>query len=287
LPNHEPRVEPPTEDSAACPECGEPWIGPFCHRCGEKRVDPHHDLALGHFAGHAVHEITHLDQAKIPRTLLALVRRPGLLTREYLIGRRKRYLSPWSLFLLVFGVYLFAYSGYRPAAVFDIHRLTRASSRNAGFLIDHQAAKLGMAREAFVERLDERWHHYLSLLELLNPLLFALLLAAVYAGSGRRFAEHFLFALHFFTFAALFALLRWPLSRMVLEQAAAVRAAVMLLTLSVTATYLYLAVRRVYPQERSRMAAKAAVLAAGFFVILGVVTALALFLAFGEILHRA
>ena len=53
---------------------------------------------MKHFLHHGLHELTHFD-SKIFRTVQALLFRPGLLTVEYLAGRRKRYVLPLRLFL--------------------------------------------------------------------------------------------------------------------------------------------------------------------------------------------
>ena len=70
--------------------------GAFCHACGQKAV--HADVSLHDLAHEAFHEFAHLD-GKIVQTLRILVTKPGLLTVEFLSGRRARYLSPIRLYL--------------------------------------------------------------------------------------------------------------------------------------------------------------------------------------------
>src|SRR5262249_14735689 len=95
---------------AACANCGATLTGEYCQTCGQKRFS-RHDLTLRHFAEHAIHEVTHLDSSKILRTLAALVFKPGWLTKEYLAGRRERYVNPIRLYLTISAVFfLFAWS---------------------------------------------------------------------------------------------------------------------------------------------------------------------------------
>ena len=81
-----------------CPTCGSPVTGRFCGHCGEQRVTAH-DYSVRHFAGHAFESLTHFDFKSL-RAFKALVARPGRLTREYLDGRRQRYVGPIQLFVI-------------------------------------------------------------------------------------------------------------------------------------------------------------------------------------------
>src|SRR5258708_12402152 len=74
----------------ACANCGASLGGAYCHVCGQKAVSS--DVSLHDFAHEAMHEFGHLD-GKIVRTLRLLVAKPGMLTREFLDGRRSRYIS--------------------------------------------------------------------------------------------------------------------------------------------------------------------------------------------------
>src|SRR3954470_16686728 len=102
-------IVPPPNDSAAsspaspasppCPNCGSAMVAEFCARCGELQP-AHRDLSIRAVAHDAVQEFVGVD-GKIPRTLWALLTKPGLLTREFIDGRRGRYSKPLSLFLVL------------------------------------------------------------------------------------------------------------------------------------------------------------------------------------------
>lgn len=79
---------------AACGNCGSLLKGPWCHRCGQEAHDP-----MQRFRGalrDLLEHVLHFD-GRLWRTLLPLYFRPGFLTRDYLAGRRVRYVAPLRL----------------------------------------------------------------------------------------------------------------------------------------------------------------------------------------------
>ncbi len=82
----------------ACANCGTALAGEFCHGCGQKRVREA-DRRLGHLLRQALAVATDLD-GRFWSSLRALFFRPGLLSRDYLDGRRRRWMPPMALFLL-------------------------------------------------------------------------------------------------------------------------------------------------------------------------------------------
>jgi hypothetical protein len=88
------------EVSAAqsCANCGTPLSGRFCGACGQ-RHEPHIH-SLREFASEATESLTHAD-SRVWRTLWPLLVKPGFLTKEFLEGRRARYLPPFRLYLVL------------------------------------------------------------------------------------------------------------------------------------------------------------------------------------------
>jgi uncharacterized protein DUF3667 len=89
---------------AACLNCGAALTGAYCARCGQKVTRP--DPTLGAFLHETTHELAHWD-GKVPATLKTLFLKPGLLTIDFLAGRRARWLSPLRVYLIC-SVALFA-----------------------------------------------------------------------------------------------------------------------------------------------------------------------------------
>ena len=84
--------------SQSCLNCGSLLSGRFCAHCGQK--DERHVRSLWHFLREATEGITHAD-TRLWRTLRSLLTRPGLVTQDYFLGRRERYLPAVRLYLVV------------------------------------------------------------------------------------------------------------------------------------------------------------------------------------------
>jgi hypothetical protein len=95
-----------TAGHAACANCDTPLHGNFCTDCGQRA---HIHRSLAHVGEEFLHGITHFD-GKAWQTLPMLLFRPGKLTRDYIIGRRARYIAPVPLFLLVVFLMFFVFS---------------------------------------------------------------------------------------------------------------------------------------------------------------------------------
>jgi hypothetical protein len=216
-----------------CTNCGAALAGEFCHACGQKRF-VESDRRLGHLLHQFVASVTDLD-GRVWRTIRALLFAPGLLSREYFAGRRARWLSPVSLFLTISVVYFLApIRGGDLTLQFNQQVSPEVRSLALGpdeTLTDSQLAASGQAHTAFtspwVERRvrkrdaavlaasngaagysfrDYRLAYDAKADDVSKPLVVlhvpaaALALMLLFAGQRRYFAEHFVFALHYFTF---------------------------------------------------------------------------------------
>ncbi|RYY15778.1 MAG: DUF3667 domain-containing protein, partial [Chitinophagaceae bacterium] len=74
-----------------CLNCGTIVQGRFCQVCGQENIEPKE--TLWGLVSHFFQDITHFD-GKFFSTGKLLIRRPGFLPKEYISGRRARYLHP-------------------------------------------------------------------------------------------------------------------------------------------------------------------------------------------------
>lgn len=77
----------------------------FCAHCGQKAVI--HRLNFMHFLHEFFHAFTHTDRG-IFHLLKELALRPGLVAREYMAGKRKKYFNPFTFFLIVMTLFVFS-----------------------------------------------------------------------------------------------------------------------------------------------------------------------------------
>jgi hypothetical protein len=84
-----------------CANCGALLADRYCGRCGQ---DSHASLSFGHFMHELVEGLFHVD-SKFWRTLRTLLTRPGLLTEQYLDGKRLWYSPPFRSYLVISIVY--------------------------------------------------------------------------------------------------------------------------------------------------------------------------------------
>jgi len=103
--------------SARGDNCGAPVSGRYCSACGQRLEPAVH--SLWHFTKLATEDLTHAD-SRLWRTLGALLFRPGYLTREFLSGRRARYLPPVRLYLVISVIFFLWASATQPMRVIEI-----------------------------------------------------------------------------------------------------------------------------------------------------------------------
>ena len=244
-----------------CANCDAAVSGNFCAACGqETRLHVPSAAEFAHeFVGHYV-----ALEGKLWKTMVLLLCRPGRLTADYLAGRRARYVQPLRLYL-TFSVLFFALFQYAGLNIVNFDDLDNAQpgqhaamtitpgpaalshpddeltiGRVVAFVNPHWKAKANafdaLSAEAKSRVAAKSFFTYGPYALFLLMPVFALYLKLLYLGSGRRYGEHLLFALHSNAFAYVtFALL-------VLAPFGIVKFALVLWLMA----YLPLAMRRVY-----------------------------------------
>jgi hypothetical protein len=196
--------------SAACLNCGAPLAGPFCATCGQRDVPPY--PTLRELAVDAFWELSGWD-GRFATTVRALVRRPGMLTREFLEGRRARYISPLRLYLMASVLYfvlaaaapdLEPQSGDKVAVGLgvdvDVSLGTTAPAAALEEVARAPAVMQPFLRRAIEDPAGLKRGIYQTMPRVLFALLpvFAVIVALFYR--GRRYPEHLYFAIHLHAF---------------------------------------------------------------------------------------
>jgi hypothetical protein len=268
--------------AVTCLNCDSGLTGPFCSECGQRAVPPH--PRVSELAGDAFAEFSGWD-GKFAGTIRLLVRRPGELTRQFIAGRRVRYISPVRLYLALSFVY-FVLAGAVPekmptagdvdAGIINISAGSKPSTGAVAVGAAETAARRGTLTKA---QRDSAVAQVARAPRILRPLLrrgiddpnglkrnlvanmprvffalvpvFAAILSLFYR--KRHYPEHLYFVLHLNAFA-FFALLFLTLAR--LSGVAILSGIVGPLTFVWICVYAVLALRRVYGGSLSRTLAK-------------------------------
>jgi hypothetical protein len=264
-------------DSRQCPNCSAALRGPFCSECGQRQTDL--DRPFRDIAGEAMESFLSFD-ARILRTLWPLVRRPGLLTVDFLAGRRARYVHPFKLYF-AFSVLLFlglAFSGYSVVRVGETDDVVagvkisvsddegQVEAAEAGEEQSFLARTLGPLAdlaENDPDRLNRIFTDRLAKSIILLVPVFAALLLVLYR---RRYVAHLVFSLHLHSFAFLALLVGLGIDLAV--GASGQSRPGNGLAVLVIAVYSFLALRRVYGQGRLMTVLKM------FFLVIGYIVAL-------------
>jgi hypothetical protein len=85
-------------DNPDCLNCGKRLSGQYCGNCGQRSVS--RLISIWQLLAEAFGDLFELD-SRLWRTLLPLLIRPGQLTRDYLLGRRARYMPPFRMYLVL------------------------------------------------------------------------------------------------------------------------------------------------------------------------------------------
>ncbi|MFN7646863.1 MAG: DUF3667 domain-containing protein [Acidobacteriota bacterium] len=198
-----------------CLTCGATFSGRFCSSCGERAVH-HGDLAIGHLFHDFAHEITHVD-GRIWGSFLALLFKPGQLTKDYWRGRRGKSLRPLRIFLIVTALSLvLAPDATGPLGMRVLVRADKQGTHlvvgtrperamsNAGLGAQGLAeVKIGLDGAVEPEKLAQMTETIHKIYKVIQSVSLTLFAAASFL-LGRRvqpyFGAHLIFALHYYSF---------------------------------------------------------------------------------------
>jgi hypothetical protein len=183
--SHDPRLP-------ACLNCGGELHGRFCHGCGQKATRP--ILDIHDFLHEATHEFMHLD-GKIVTSMKLLATKPGQLTKDFIEGRRARYISPIRVYL-TFSLLFFGLFAIVPGASESLVRVNEPKGAS------QPAVKLE-AVEAKYDELRETLMHNLPRVAFLLMPVFAVLTWLLYRREQPYYIPHLYYAIHFHAFVFL------------------------------------------------------------------------------------
>lgn len=239
--------------SGTCASCGTPLAGEWCHACGERRRNPD-DLRVRAFVAQAAAGALDLD-GRLARTFYHVVMRPGLLTKEWVAGRRVRWLAPVQLFLLVNLIFFAGQGVIGGQETFttrlQYHLTMPGYGPVARSMVNRVAPEGTASRAEYGKRFEEATPRYANSMVILMVPLYALALAVLSFRRRAPFVQHLVLSLHFMTFLLVFTmsipLLLAPIAVLLPGLTAGIgEAEVTILFIAVMAMWLGAAFRRLY-----------------------------------------
>jgi hypothetical protein len=239
-----------------CANCDAELVGAYCHACGQRAIG-NDDLAvvpvMRQFADHLVH----LDFKTLRSLALLLV--PGLLTQEFLDGRRRRYLSPLKLYFIAAALF-FVTAPFIGFSLFDLLRSDEAGAIEE--LVSARVAERGMDMTLFAERYDARSQTVMTLSYGVSIFVTAFVLKALFR--THSLGAHLVFSLHYVSFLYLVAIVLSAGQKLLGGPSPLLS---MVFTYAVVVPYLFVGLQRVYRQTPRRTIVKVLVLCAITFVV--------------------
>lgn len=225
-----------------CRNCQTSLDGAYCPACGQRNIDL--ERPIWSLIGDVVKETFELD-GRAALTIKTLFHHPGMLTYEFLAGRRRAYTPPLRLYLVIsisFFV-LVAWLAQSGILLEPGQDLRFDAAVQARFLSDD------LPRLMFV----------------LLP-MFALLMKSVYF--KRLYFDHLIFSIHLHSVAYVILAMMLPL-----EELANRHVALMILQVVVFVyflAYFVMAVRRVYQSNWPAVVSKSAVVLFAYMIVVSV-----------------
>ena len=226
-----------------CKNCQAGLNGAYCSSCGQKDVDLERPI-LG-LLSDVIKETFEVD-GRSALTVKTLFRHPGLLTSEFLGGRRRRYTSPLRLYLVISIAFFVVVAWLARSGIL------LEPGQDPGFDAAVQARFLS----------DD----LPRLMFLLLP-VFAVLLKIVFA--RRLYFDHLIFSLHLHSAGYIVLALAMPLENVAGKNMLALIAQGLLLAYFIA--YFVLATRRVYRPGWFALALKSAAVLFGYMIVVSLV----------------
>ena len=152
-----------------CKNCGNEFTGKYCNICSQKADTQR--FTIKHTFSDFIHTLTHVDKG-ILFLIKELFVRPGVVAKEYIEGKRKKYFNPIQYLFITVAVATFLSVNYElmgPKA--NVNAITAGINT------------FGMQYNAFV-------YKYFNLIQLLSVPVIALFSWLFYKKSGYNYSEN-------------------------------------------------------------------------------------------------
>lgn len=181
--------------------CGNEFEGKYCNQCGEKVIDQK-DRRLIYFFGELFNAITFAD-SKLWRSLLFMIRKPGVMSHDYCGGIRRPYMRPLSLFFLANLIYFLfpIFNTFNTTLYHQTHSFKFLHSGIASKMVDEHLESTGVSYEAFETRYYAKTTELSKMLLIVMVFLSAISFWLIHLGSEKGLlADHLTISLEVMTY---------------------------------------------------------------------------------------
>jgi hypothetical protein len=274
-----------------CKDCGSELYGEFCSQCGQRDVElkiPFKDLAK-----EFIEEFFSFD-ARLLKSIYPFLVRPGLLTLEYVAGKRTQYISPFKLYFSMSFLFFFTLAFFdsgnktnhslslegKDSTIQEINAdsiIWLGNKSNITFSADGKNDSVALSKkfgsrfavgvnkmktnpQLFFDKLHEHTPHIIFLM---LP-IFALLLKLMYIRSNVFYIQHIVFTFYFHSFVFFILLFSTLIGHSGIDFMADYSDFLVILI----PFYLYTGMRRVYKQSRGKLVTKFLLLGGSYSILL-------------------
>ncbi len=201
-----------TMQAPNCLNCEHP-VSPqqnFCSTCGQQTAA--HRLSLHDVSHDALHYFTHADKG-IFSLLWQLLKKPGVVAREYVAGKRRKYFPPLNFFLIVAAMYVFMLNTVAPSSKEQVIPVdVKAKYENIKDPVTKAQVGAILERRVKSSQFISRYANFVAMIA--TPLI-ALFLWLFYRKGRYNYTEHLVANMYFSGFTVLsFALVFGPIMRL-------------------------------------------------------------------------
>ena len=239
-----------SETPSVCFNCQASLHGKYCHNCGQKVLEPN-ERTVKHFFIQFLGSAFFLEN-NFAKNLWMLTTRPGLLTIDFIEGRRKRWMPPLSIFLLINLLY-FWFSPLTDLNLSLREQLMQPQHEQlAHYLVDAKLKSENISLDKLEGWYNKKSSTFANTLIIIHIPIFAAFMVLLFVRKKFFYTDHFIYALHFFSVALVIGLIQSGLIYLFAWfniLGAAFGPFMSLLFLAFILTYTFLSVKKVYQQK--------------------------------------
>lgn len=180
-----------------CLNCGSTIKGDFCHQCSQRARD-NTDRSLSRLLGEFFSNIFFLDN-RFFLSAWFLLRFPNRMTVEFLEGKRKKFISPITLFLFFNLIYFFVNPLSDYSLPLSDQMYSQPYSKWIKEWVDHKLQKKGLDEQSYANTYQNTSDNISKSIMIINIPMIAVFVYLLSFKKRRFYFDSLIFSFHFFS----------------------------------------------------------------------------------------